>query len=78
MGLEKLAYGVIFGILAIIIVMQLFGGTAQEIANAGTNVSATGLPLSSLFSSSGLVMLIIVVGVLIAVIGLALRGVKSK
>jgi len=73
-NMKGVAVGVITSIIAIILVMQIFGNTATELVNAGNNVTDSGLPMSSLFSSSGIVMLIIVAGILLAVIGMALKG----
>ena len=72
-NMKALLTGTVLGIIGIIVVLQLFAGTAGDLVGAGNNVSATGLPGASLFSGTGVLMLIIVFMVLIAVISLALK-----
>lgn len=73
MDIEKLVYGLVLSILGIVVVFQLFAGTATTLINAGNNVSASGLPLAGLFGGSGIVLIIIVVGVLLMTVRLALK-----
>ena len=75
-NVKGIAVGAIMSIIAVIVVMQLFAATAPDLQAAGNNLSATTLPLSNLFSSTGIVMLIIVVGILVTVIGLSLKAGK--
>jgi len=73
-NVKGLAIGAIMGIIGIIVVMQLFAAVAPDLQAAGNNLSATSLPLAGLFSSTGIVMLIVVVGILVTVIGLSLKA----
>jgi len=77
-NMKGVAVGVITSIIAIILVMQIFGNTAGEIIAGANNVTYRGndsaLPLTGVFSSSGVIMLIIVAGILLLVIGMALKG----
>lgn len=73
MNLGKMATGVVVGILGIVITFVLISSLAPTLQEAGDNLSQTPLPLSSLFSGTGIVMLIVMVGVLIGVIAMAMK-----
>jgi len=78
-NIKAIAIGGILSIIAIIVVLQLVSSAAPALQGAGNNLTdtyngtRTNLPLTGLFSSTGIVMLIIVVGVLVTTIGLALK-----
>ncbi len=63
-------------IIGLIIVLQVFGGTAGDVVTAFDNASSSGLPLAGLMSSSGVIALAYSAGVILGLIGLAL-GVAS-
>ena len=75
-NIKGIAVGAIMSIIAVIIILQLVSSVAPDLQAAGNNLSATTLPLANLFSSSGIVMLIVVVGILVTVIGLSLKAGK--
>ena len=64
---------VILTIVAIIVIFSIVGGTSSNLTTAADNISGSGLPLASLFASSGVVLLIFMAGVLLAIIGMALK-----
>jgi len=78
MSVGKIATGVITAILAIIIVFALVSGTAGTLVNSSTDVAGSGLPLAGLFSSNGIVLLIFMAGILLAVVGLAMKMGKHE
>lgn len=73
MDMEKLVYGVIMGIVAVIVIFLLIGNTSGELADASENISGTGFPLANLFGSNGVVMMLFMVGILLAVIGIVMK-----
>ena len=54
----KLVEGVVLGIVGIVVVFLLVGNLAPTITDASNNISGSGLPLASMFGSSGVVMTI--------------------
>lgn len=64
--------GVVLTIVGIIVIFLLVGNSASSITDAADNISGSGLPLAGLFSSSGVVLLIFMAGIMLAVIGMAL------
>lgn len=72
-NVKGIATGVILVIVTIIVVFQLVGNTSNAIAGASNNITASGLPLASLFASNGVVLLIFMAGILLAIVGLALK-----
>ena len=78
-GLVKgIAMGVIGVIVAIIVVFQLVGNTASELTGAANNISSSGLPMASLFGSSGVTLLIFMLALFIGVIVLAFKMFSHK
>lgn len=72
MKINSLVTGVVTGIIGIIIIFLLVGNTAGSITDASDNISTSGLPLASLFNSSGVVLLVFMAGIMLAVIGIAM------
>ena len=72
-GIENILIGVVSSIILFIITFRIIGGTAADITTAAGNISGSGLPLASLFGSSGVVLLVFMAGVLIALITRALK-----
>lgn len=70
MDMGKVITSVVLGIVLIIVVFQLVAGTAADLQGAGNNISATTLPLASLFSGTGVVLLIFMAFLLVAIIGI--------
>ncbi len=67
--LKNAIIGILLLIVAIIVIFQFIGSAAAPLISAGDNVSATGLPLSTLFASNGVVFLVMMAFVLLLVIG---------
>jgi len=73
LNIGSMISGVITLIIGIIIIFQVLSGTASDLYNAGENVSATSLPLATLFDGSGVLLLIFMAGILITVASLAMK-----
>ena len=73
MNVQAMVTGVIITIVAIIVIFSLVGGSSTALTDAADNISGSGLPLSNLFGSSGVVLLIFMAGILLAIIGMALK-----
>lgn len=69
----NVATAVIGVIVTIIVIFQLVGSSSNDLILASGNISSSGLPIASLFSSSGVVLLIFMAGILIAVVRIALK-----
>jgi hypothetical protein len=76
MMVKKIVTGLILGIIGIVVIFYIIGSTAGTLTEASGNISTSGLPLANLFSSNGVVLLIIMAGVLLAVIGLGMGFAK--
>ena len=83
---NKLIMSIILIIVGFIVVFNVIGAVAPDMsASAGiiagnstpngiNNQTGSGLPLSNLFASNGVVLLIFMVGVLIALVALAMKS----
>ena len=71
-NVKLLVIGVVSLIVSIIVSFLIVGGSAGALKTAADNLSGSGLPLASLFSSSGVVMLVFMAGLLIAIITISL------
>lgn len=78
LNVSTIATGVIMVIITIIVVFNLVGASASSLTTASTNISSSGLPLASLFGSSGVVLLIFMAGILLAIVAIAMRMHKSR
>jgi hypothetical protein len=76
--MEQMIKKIIFLIVGIVVIFYIVGGLAPTLITAAGNISESGLPLSNLFASGGVVMIIFVVGILIAIISMALKGHGKK
>lgn len=65
-------------IVGIVVIFYIVGGTAGTLTTAAGNISSSGLPLAGLFSSSGVVLLVFMAGILIAIISLAMKWKGKK
>lgn len=70
---EKMIKNVLLGILGFILLLTLVGAAAPTLITALNNVAGSGLPLASLFSSTGIVAMIFIFGVIIGVIVLVFK-----
>jgi len=71
---EKIVYGIVFIFVAILLIANL-APTAQS---AGDDINDTDLPLKDLFSADGVVFILMMVGALIGLIGIAMKIGKGK
>lgn len=76
MSLGGLANKTIYMFIGIVVVFLLATYLIPEAQTAGDNLSASGIPLASIFGSSGLVFVLISVALLLFVIGIA--KIRSK
>lgn len=75
-NVKTLVSGVVTLIVGIIIIFLIVGNTSADLTTASGNISGSGLPLASLFASNGVVLLIFMAGILITIVGMALKGGK--
>jgi hypothetical protein len=75
-GMKGIITGVVLLIVGIVVIFYIVGGTSSTLTAAATNISGSGLPLASLFSSSGVVLMIFMAGLLLAIIGMTFKWVK--
>ena len=73
----KLVTGIVFVIIGFVIVFYIIGNMAGTITTASGNISNSGLPLASLFSNSGVVLIIFMIAVFMALIILAFKLFKG-
>jgi len=78
MDVEKIVTSVVLLIVGIVVIFYLVGNTAGTLITASGNISGSGLPLAGLFSSTGIVLLIFMAGILLTIITLALKHHKHK
>jgi len=58
----------IIAIIMLVVLFKLYGALVPEAQTAGDELNATGVPLGSLFTSEGVVFIIIMVALVIVVI----------
>lgn len=75
---RKAALGVIGIIVTFIVVFNLVGGTAGEVTDAAGNISGSGLPLASLFSSSGVLMIVYMIVIFVGLLVIAFKAFGGK
>lgn len=66
----------IYGIIGVVVLFLLYANLMPTLMDAGDNLSSSGVPLGTIFASTGIVPLIVMVGLLLVVIGFFL--VKGK
>lgn len=66
----------ILGIVLVVVLFQLYAVLVPEAQTAGDTLNAAGVPLGSLFTSSGVIFIIIMVALLIVVVRSFLPGKK--
>ena len=76
--MEAMIQKFIMAIIGIVIVVTILGSTIGTVATAGNVVNATGYTGASLFASNGILPLIIIMGVLVGVVGLAFALWKKR
>ena len=73
MEVQKTVTGLVTLIVGIVVIFYLVGGMSDVLTDSADNISNSGLPLASLFSSSGVVMIIFMVSILLGIIFVALK-----
>jgi len=58
----------IIGIVMLVVLFKLYAVLVPEAQTAGDDLNATGVPLGSLFTSSGIVFVIIMVALLVVIV----------
>lgn len=64
------AAGILAGIIGFIVAFFLVGGLAPTLTSASTQISGSGLPLASLFSSTGPLFTIFMILLFVGMLGL--------
>ncbi len=64
-------------IILVVVLFLLFADLVPEAQSAGDTLNASGVPLGSLFTSSGVVILLIMVGLLLVVLRVVMPGSKK-
>ena len=75
LDINNIIISVVGLIILIIITFLIVGTTSGDITTAADNISASGLPLASLFSSNGVVLLVFMAGLLLVLIGVSLGNI---
>ena len=75
-GITGRARTAINSIVAILVLFVLFANFVPEAQSSGDDLQTSGVPLGTIFGSSGFVFVLVMVGLLLAVIALALPGRK--
>ena len=61
-------------IILVVVLFLLFADLVPEAQSAGDELNASGVPLGTLFTSSGVVILLIMVGLLLVVLMVVMPG----
>lgn len=61
-------------IILIVVLFLLFADLVPEAQSAGNELNASGVPLGTLFTGSGVVILLVMVGLLLTVLSVVLPG----
>lgn len=81
-GMMNKVIGLVLGIISIIIgfviVFYIVGNLAPTLTTAAGNISASGLPLASLYASNGVLMIIFMIMVFLALLIMGFAMVKGK
>ena len=66
--------GAVEAIILIVVLFLLFADLVPEAQSAGNDLNASGVPLGTLFVGSGVVILLVMVGLLLTVLKVVLPG----
>ena len=66
--------GAVEAIVLVVVLFLLFAQLVPEAQTAGNTLNASGVPLGSLFSGTGVMILLIMVGLLLTVLKVVLPG----
>ena len=76
--IKSLVIGIVFVIVGFVVIFYIVGALAPTLTVASANISGSGLPLASLFSSSGVLLIILMVAIFIALLILAFKLFTGK
>lgn len=76
-ALKNVITGIVLLIVGIVVIFNLVGGSASTLTTAAGNISGSGLPLASLFGSSGVVLMIFMAVILLAVVFMGFKAIKK-
>ncbi len=65
-------------IILIVVLFLLFADLVPEAQTAGDSLNASGVPLGTLFTGQGVVILLVMVGLLLTVLGLVLPSGRRR
>lgn len=77
-SLTILIEGVISVILGIVLVFKILGTSSSTIIDAADNVSASGLPFASFFSSSGIVLMAFMIAIVVTILTISFKMKGSR
>lgn len=66
--------GAVEAIVLVVVLFLLFAQLVPEAQTAGNTLNASGVPLGSLFSGTGIMILLIMVGLLLTVLKVVMPG----
>ena len=66
-----LVVGIVLTIISFIVGFQVVGNTSADLTTAADNISNSGLPLATLFQSSGVLMLVFMAFLFLGFLGIA-------
>lgn len=77
-SMMNIVTGLVMVIVAIIVIFQIVGNSAGDLSTAAGNISGSGLPMASMFSSNGVVMMCFMAALLIGIISLSFYAIRHK
>ena len=77
-NVQGMAMTAIYSIIGLVVLFLIVANLYPTLAQAGNNLSTSGLPLWSLFASGGLIFILIAVGLLITVVALVMPKGKKR
>lgn len=71
--MQDMVEKIVMIVIGIVVIFYIIAGLASTLISASNNISASGLPLANLFSSGGVVLILLMVGILLFILRLVLR-----
>jgi len=75
---QKLVMGVVLIVVGFVAVFYTVANLAPTMIASANNMTASGLPLATLFASSGVLLVIFMIALFVGMIGLAFKMFKGK
>lgn len=72
-GISSSVTSAVEAIILVVVLFLLFADLVPEAQSAGNTLNASGVPLGTLFTGSGVVILLIMVGLLLTILNVVLR-----